>query len=115
MIRYRNEVIKAGTEKRILNEFGSKILNEEQLDKVVGLRKSGHLADFSDVCFNCECDDSGCKETIAMSTDEYQMMHLRSKYFTVAPGHVRLDLEEIINSFSNYALVRKYFPQPKSL
>ncbi|MDB5179145.1 MAG: hypothetical protein JWN01_1088 [Patescibacteria group bacterium] len=113
MTRHQHEILKTSTEKRILNEFGSKILNEERLDNVILLRKSGHLTDHSDMPFYCECDDSECVETIAMSTDEYQRMHLRSKYFTVAPSHVRLDLEEIVDSFSTYSLVRKFFPRPK--
>jgi len=104
------EALKVAIEKRILNEFGSKILNEERMDKVMQSRKSARLADYSNMAFHCECDDVACGETIAMSTEEYQRVHSKTKYFIVVPDHVRLDLEEIISSFTSYILVAKFFP-----
>ncbi len=108
------EALKVAMEKRILNEFGSKILNEERLDKVVQSRNSKRLGSYADMAFHCECDDKECNETISMSTEEYQRMHNKTKYFIVVPSHVRHDIEEIINSFGNYALVAKYFPHPNT-
>ncbi len=101
-------------EKRILNEFGSKILNEERLDKIVQARESKRLAEHLDMSFRCECDDDACIETILMSAEEYQRVHHKTKYFVVVPGHVAPDLEEVITSFSSYAQVAKFFPHPKA-
>lgn len=106
--------MKIAIEKRILNEFGSKILNEERMDKVLRLRKGRHLEDHSDMAFNCECDDEDCHEIISMSTEEYERVHAKTKYFIVSTSHVRVDLEEIISSFTTYTLVAKYFPHAKS-
>jgi hypothetical protein len=98
-------------DKRILNEFGAKILNEERADKAIKSRRGSTLSYHSDMEFHCECDASACAETIFMSTEEYQRVHSKTKYFVVIPSHVQLDLEEIITSFTNYALVGKYFPR----
>lgn len=108
------EALKIAIEKRILNEFGSKILNEERLDRVVESRKAANQSPHSDMSFLCECDDKVCGETILMSTEEYQRVHRKTKYFVVVPSHVRLDLEEVISSFSHYVLVGKFFPHPAS-
>jgi hypothetical protein len=106
------EALRVAIEKRILNEFGSKILNEERMDKVVQSRKNARLQDHSNMAFHCECDDETCHETILMSTEEYQRIHSKTKYFAVVPAHVRLDLEEVVNSFTTYTLVAKFFPHP---
>lgn len=108
------KALKISMEKRVLNEFGSKILNEERMDEVVQLRKGSRLADHAKMNFHCECDAAECHDTISMSTEEYQKVHSKTKNFIVIPSHVRLDLEEIIGSFGNYALVAKFFPHPKS-
>ncbi len=107
------EALKVAIEKRILNEFGSKILNEERMEKVVQSRKDIRLQDHSNMAFHCECDDEACHETILMSTEEYQRVHAKTKYFAVIPAHVRLDLEEVVNSFTTYTLVAKFFPHSR--
>lgn len=107
-----SDALKAAMEKRVLNEFGSKILNEERLDKVVNSRREERLSKHTEMTFHCECDDEGCAETIALSTEEYERVHSKTKYFIVVPTHVRLDLEEVIASFNTYVLVGKYFPRP---
>lgn len=108
-----NQSLRIAIDKRVLNEFGSKILNEEKMEKVVESRRSNHLSIRSEMPFHCECDDKDCAETILMSTQEYEKVHSKTKYFIVVPRHVQLDLEEIIESFNNYVLVGKYFPHPK--
>jgi len=104
--------LKVAMQKRILNEFGAKILNEERLDKMVRSRREERMSPHINVTFLCECDAESCAETISLSTEEYERVHSKTKYFIVVPSHVRLDLEEIISSFTNYAQVGKFFPRP---
>lgn len=106
------KLLKVSMDKRILNEFGSKILNEERLDKVVRSRRQTRLSTYAEMVFSCECDDGACGESISLSTEEYEKVHTKTKYFIVVPSHVRPDLEEIISSFSAYVLVGKFFPRP---
>ena len=100
-------------EKRILNEFASKILNEEKMEKHTQSLRGGRLSDLSTVPFHCECDDETCSEYVAISIEEYRHVHSRTRNFVVIPSHVRLDIEEIIDSFADYTLVGKFFPHPK--
>lgn len=106
------KTLKVAIDKRILNEFGSKILNEERLEHIMESRRGTRLSAHSDATFRCECDASACNETIQMSTEEYQRIHHKTKQFVVVPGHVRLDLEKIITAFNNFVLVEKFFPHP---
>lgn len=106
------KLLKVSMDKRILNEFGSKILNEERLDKVLRSRRQTRLTTYSEMMFSCECDDHACNEIISLSTEEYEKVHTKTKYFIVVPSHVRPDLEEVISAFSSYVLVGKYFPRP---
>src|ERR1700684_2264507 len=100
--------LKVANEKRILNELGGKILNEERMDKVLDARKGGHHSAHSAMLFTCECDDADCVESISMSTEEYKTVHRKTMHFIVIPSHVHLDLEEVITAFDNYTLVRKF-------
>ena len=105
------KALKVSADKRVLNEFGSKILNEERLDKAVRTRRETRLSTFAPMIFSCECDEMDCTETISLSTEEYEKVHTKTKYFIVVPGHVQLDLEEVITNFAAYVLVGKYFPR----
>jgi hypothetical protein len=104
--------LKVAMEKRILNEFGSKILNEERLDRAAKSRREERVSPHAEMVFHCECDDGECLETISLSTEEYERVHSKTKYFVVVPLHVRPDLEEVVTRFSTYVLVGKFFPRP---
>lgn len=109
------QLVKISLDKRILNEFASKILNEETLDEVGDLNKRAKRPEpLMDVLFNCECDDAACTETISMSTEMYARTHRKTKQFVVVPSHIRADIEAIKDRLSTYAVVAKYFPYPKS-
>lgn len=108
------EAMRVSIEKRILNEFGSKILNEERMDRVVASRKGSRLSAHADMTFHCECDDRACGQTIQLSTEEYMHVHSKTKHFIVVPSHVRLDLEKVIAAFNSYVLVEKFFPHTAS-
>ena len=108
------ETLKVAVEKRVLNEFGAKILNEERMDKVVDSRRGGRTSEHSEMLFACECDDLTCTKKITMSTEEYKHVHNKTKYFIVTPDHVQFDLEEIIEKFHNYSLVAKFYPRKQA-
>ena len=102
-----DNIVKVSAEKRILNEFISKALNEERKDIVVESREDSHVSDHAEMVFHCECDDAGCNETISLSPEEYTRMHRKATQFMVVPGHVSLDLEDVVASFSTFILVAK--------
>lgn len=101
---------KVTKENRVLNEFGTKIENEKKLDSVVEARVSSEQSLHDIMPFHCECDDTKCHETISMSTEEYKQIHLKSNKFVVLPSHVHLDIEKVLNTYTNYVTVAKVFP-----
>jgi hypothetical protein len=105
------QITPLSAKKRLLNELKAKVLNEEKSDTVIGMRKGTSISDRADMLFGCECDKEDCEERIAMSTQEYAGVHRKHMHFIVVPSHVRLDIEEVVNSFSNYCVVRKIYPQ----
>ena len=105
--RSSKSTLEVGTEKRIRNEFKSKVINEKRMDRVVEAKKGKPGSSHSEMQFNCECDHQECREVISLSTEEYQRVHREANYFIVFPSHVHLDIEKIISSFSNFALVEK--------
>ena len=107
------KALQIALEKRILNEFASKILNEEKLDSHIKSQRSSRLSEYSEVAFHCECDDETCTEFVSISTQEYGKVHSRTRNFVVLPSHVKLDIEEIILSFPKYTVVGKFFPHPQ--
>ncbi len=108
------EMSKISINKRILNEFATKILNEERISKATDARsRSKRLSEHSEMNFHCECDDRDCMELITISTEEYIQVHHKTKQFIVVASHVRLDIEEIIEHLGAYTLVEKYFPHTK--
>jgi len=109
------DTLKVATEKRILNEFENKGVNEERMDKVVEAKKGRVGSSHSAMQFDCECDNADCQEIISISTEEYQRVHRESNYFVVIPSHIHLDIEKIIASFSNYVLVEKLIIRPSIL
>lgn len=105
-----HETLRISREKRVLNEFEAKIQNEATVEKVIESRRVSHSSEFSHVLLRCECDDQACTDTISISVEEYQHMHLKTMNFIVSRNHVNFDLEEVISSFANYVLVAKVFP-----
>jgi len=107
------EHLQVSQDKRVLNEFSSKILNEERVEKLANIRsRAHHLAPFSDTTFHCECDDADCDNTISMSTEMYEQVHKKTKQFIVVPAHVRLDIENVMVRLPAYVVVEKHFPHP---
>lgn len=60
--------LQVAMEKRVLNEFGAKILNEERLEKGIKSRREERLLQFTDMLLSWECDASACTETMSMPT-----------------------------------------------
>ena len=98
-------------ERRILNEIAFKVRNEAQVNRIIDERSSnGGFADFQESLFQCECDDSACTELINISLEEYTRSHTHLMRFIVIPEHIQTDIEKVIETFSNYAIVHKFFP-----
>jgi hypothetical protein len=56
----------------------------------------------------CECPEVNCTELIrGLTRDEYRQIRLDPAEFVVAPGHERLDVEEVVDRNRRWLVVRK--------
>ena len=61
----------------------------------------------------CECGDSGCVTQISIARDAYERVRTGATLFLVAPGHEKLDIEDVIEEHGNYRVVRKHLGLPQ--
>ena len=57
--------------------------------------------------FVCECENTRCVETIALSVEEYELVRSDPASFFVTPGHEVPEVEETVSSTDRYVVVRK--------
>ncbi len=54
----------------------------------------------------CECGNEACKETIELTSDEYEAVRADAACFAVIPGH-QSRAEAVVEEFERFALVEK--------
>jgi hypothetical protein len=57
--------------------------------------------------FRCECWRVDCSERIPLSGGEWEEVRARPNRFAVAPGHVAVDLEAVVEEYPRFWLVEK--------
>ena len=57
--------------------------------------------------FTCECADETCVAPMLMTIDEYEALRGHPNRFAVLPGHVYLDVEDVISTTDRYLVVSK--------
>ena len=55
----------------------------------------------------CECGDQGCVERIEISPDEYREVRADPALFIIKPGHEAADVERVVATTDQYAIIRK--------
>lgn len=67
--------------------------------------------------FYCECSDENCRQRIKLGIEDYRVIHEHRSRFLVVPGHDIPEVEKVIESKPDYAIVEKYVlldePNPK--
>jgi hypothetical protein len=84
------------------NEVRFRALNER-------LRDSGGVWEGHDGTLGlvCECGDEDCTTPITLTPAEYESVRAEETHFAVVPGHVRLDVEDVVSEHAGWTLVRK--------
>ena len=59
------------------------------------------------VGFRCECARLGCSELVAMTVRDYERVRRHPRRFLVARGHERPEIETVIETHPDYAVVEK--------
>jgi len=55
----------------------------------------------------CECGDEDCTLPIQLTPGEYESVRADETQFAVAPGHARLEVEDVVAQKDGWTLVRK--------
>jgi hypothetical protein len=63
------------------------------------------------VPFVCECADVDCHQSIELTIADFEAAHSDAEHFTVKPGHVLPEFEEVAEQHDRYWVVRKFSPQ----
>ena len=59
------------------------------------------------VGFRCECALLGCNRLVELTADEYEQVRARARYFVLAPGHQRDEIEKVVETQPGYVVVEK--------
>ncbi len=60
------------------------------------------------VVFLCECADDDCGDSILLTREAYERVRAVPEHFFVAPGHVRLEVDRVIEEHSYHWVVEKF-------
>jgi hypothetical protein len=63
----------------------------------------------------CECGDAGCVTQISIAPDAYEEVRADATLFVIAPGHVRPEIESILEERVAYHVVRKHPGLPEQV
>jgi hypothetical protein len=58
--------------------------------------------------FLCECGHENCTESVRMSLREYEDVRGDETLFLVFPGHEDNNVEEVVDRYERYRVVRKH-------
>ncbi len=84
-------------ERRARNEAIFRAANEAILGPA---RPAGLLT------FLCECGDEGCKDTLELTSDEYEAVRRDAARFAIIPGHASRG-ETVVETSERFTLVEK--------
>lgn len=65
------------------------------------------VADDRRVPFICECTNDRCLARIELTLAEYSAVRAHDDRFVIAPGHPRLEDEEVLEEHPGYEVTRK--------
>jgi hypothetical protein len=68
---------------------------------------ASHGSDSHEYEFLCECSDPSCSERVRVSLDDYRRVREHGARFIVAKGHVVKEIERVVESASDHAVIEK--------
>src|SRR4051794_25743513 len=87
-----------GTGRIALNQVALRELN----DAITGRRRDGVIA------FRCECGQLGCNRLIPLHRATYDAVRGDPRRLVIAPGHVVAELEHVVESHADRAVVETH-------
>ena len=68
---------------------------------------AGHGSDPHEYEFLCECSDPSCLERVRVTLEDYRRVREHGARFIVAKGHVVKEIERVVESASDHAVIEK--------
>lgn len=93
--------VSAHTARAARNEAAFRRLNENLADALPDA--SGHTAGYL-----CECSTADCRRIVDLTMDEYRAVRADKMTFLLIPGHQRDDVEDVVETYPHYLMVRKH-------
>jgi hypothetical protein len=88
-------------ERLALNEALFRAANERMADW-----EERHRIEATELYF-CECADPECRQKVPLRESDYERIRSNSDQFVVVPGHDVADVESVIESHEEWAVVEK--------
>jgi hypothetical protein len=91
-----------------------RLARNESLFREVNERINGIAAEFSRFAgaeeyeYVCECSDPDCVERISLTGEEYEQIRADGTRFVLAPGHVRQQIERVVQETDDHVVVEKH-------
>jgi hypothetical protein len=63
----------------------------------------------------CECGDIGCDDRISITPSGYEDLRADPMLFAIVPGHEMADVEDVVSTTAQYAIVRKRPGEPANV
>lgn len=57
--------------------------------------------------FMCECSDARCQERLTLTLRDYEHIRAEGTRFVIVPGHVRHELEVVVETSEHHVIVEK--------
>jgi hypothetical protein len=90
-----------------MSESLDRLARDRGLFREVNDRILATAASDDAVKFLCECSDTECVSTAALSFDEYRRIRSNPAWFIVTPGHEVPAIERVISEATGYAIVER--------
>ena len=91
-----------------------RLARNEALFREVNERINGIAAEFSRFAgaeeyeYVCECSDPDCVDRITLTLEEYDRIRADGTRFVLAPGHVRHEIEHVVEETTEHVVVEKH-------
>lgn len=72
------------------------------------IAKTAAKFDADEADFVCECADPECANRITADLDDYEAVRADATHFIVADGHDASEIERVVESNGEYAVVEKF-------
>ena len=96
-----------GTEQEMLRAARNQALYREVNEKIVALNEAFNDLLDAGSTWVCECHDENCTASMELTLGEYEQLRAHPNRFAVLPGHVKADVERVVEEHKRYLVAAK--------